>query len=80
MEVHAHEVLQMIAASETGFTRASLTDAIIEKYGPETRFSTCGGGGLTAAALVAFLDERGKLTGPKDALRLKPGEACQCQG
>jgi probable metal-binding protein len=78
MEIHAHEVLKMIAESETGYTRASLIEAIREKFGPDARFATCGGGGLTAEDLVTFIDERGKLAGPADALQLAPGEECSC--
>ena len=78
MEIHAHEVLQMMAASETGYTRATLTQAMAEQFGQDARFKTCSSGGLTAAALVDFLDERGKLAGPEDALHLAPGEECTC--
>lgn len=78
MEIHAHEVLQMMAASETGYTRDTLAKAIHETFGQDARFKTCSGGGLTAADLVVFLDERGKLAGPEDALHLAPGEECTC--
>ena len=78
MEVHAHDVLNMIAASETGYTRASLAEAMRGRFGPDARFQTCSGGGMTAEELVAFIDERGKLAGPDHALRLAPDGSCAC--
>ena len=68
----------MMAASPAGFTRASLAEAIRDRFGREARFHTCSSSGLTAEQLVVFIDERGKLAGPDDALRLDPSKQCHC--
>lgn len=78
MEVHVHEILQMMATSGRGYTRESLAQAVLEKFGADTRFSTCAGGGLTAEGVVEFIEARGKLMGPDDALRLDPEKQCEC--
>ena len=78
MEVHVHEVLQMMAASPEGFTRESLAGAVLDKFGEAARFTTCSARGLTAGALVDFIEARGKLMGPDDALRLDPSKQCAC--
>ena len=77
-DIHVHEVLQMMAAAETGFTRASLARAIVDRFGGDARFTTCTSRGLTPDALVDFIEARGKLTGPEDALRLDRSKSCAC--
>ena len=56
---HGHEVLQMMEGHSYD-SAESLVAAIQEKFGPDERFYTCSAENLTAAALVAFLQERGK--------------------
>lgn len=78
MEVHVHEILQMMAASERGFTRDSLEQAVLEKFGDDARFTTCSCSGMTAKGVVEFIEARGKLMGPEDDLRLDPAKQCAC--
>ena len=59
-EVHGHDVIDLILDSKQAYTRASLTAAIIARFGPDTRYHTCFAAGLSAAELIDFLTERGK--------------------
>jgi probable metal-binding protein len=78
MEVHIHEILQMMAAAGQGWTREGLAQAVVDTFGEEARFATCSGSGLDAREAVAFIEARGKLMGPEDALQLDPGNPCAC--
>lgn len=57
---HGHEVLNMMLESPTPFSRKSLTETILKKYGENMRFHTCSAENMTAAELVDFLEGKGK--------------------
>ena len=59
-EVHVHEVIQMMMDSGVNYTRPTLRAAILEQFGADTRFATCGGGGLSVDECIDFLIARGK--------------------
>ena len=63
--IHGHEVLQMMLDSGKTYTKASLAEDIVQRFGGEARFHTCSAEDLTAEQLVAFLDSKGKLV-PQD--------------
>jgi probable metal-binding protein len=74
-EVHVHEIIQMMMDSGVNYTRETLRAAIIERFGPDARFATCGSGGLTVEECIDFLIARGKFvdsasgfTAPNDLL------------
>ena len=60
MEVHAHEVMRMMLESDTGFTRDSLAEAIVERFGEDARFHSCSRKGMNVSAVIDFLESRGK--------------------
>ncbi len=76
-EVHGHEVLHMMINSGKAYTRESLVAKIQETFGAETRFRACSTGNLTAAELVEFLDQKGKLLRHADGLRTSVDVMCQ---
>ncbi len=53
--VHGHEVMAMMVESGTGYTRESLRAAIVERFGPDTRFYTCSADRMTPDELITFL-------------------------
>ncbi|GKP40802.1 hypothetical protein NUKP28_44760 [Klebsiella quasipneumoniae] len=63
--IHGHEVLQMMLASGECWTAASLEAAIHRRFGAEARFHTCSAENLSAAELVAFLEQKGKFILPE---------------
>uniref|UniRef100_UPI0008F8779F YecH family metal-binding protein n=1 Tax=Klebsiella pneumoniae TaxID=573 RepID=UPI0008F8779F len=59
--IHGHEVLQMMLASGESWTVASLEAAIRRRFGEEARFHICSAENLSAAQLVAFLENKSHL-------------------
>ena len=59
-DIHAHEVMHMMLETGGGYTRDSLEEAIVERFGSEARFRSCSASGMDAQAVVAFLESRGK--------------------
>ena len=53
--------MEMMLAADKVYTKDTLVADIIAKFGADARFHTCSAEDLTAEALVAFLDARGKL-------------------
>ncbi len=60
-QIHGHEVLDMMMHSGKTYTRQSLLEDIITRFGLQTRFYTCSAENMTAEQLIDFLDTRGKL-------------------
>ena len=58
MEIHAHEVMQMMLEKDGGFSRESLAQAITERFGADARFYSCSASGMDVAAVIAFLESR----------------------
>lgn len=75
-EVHAHRVMEALLLGGQTYSRGGLETAIREEFGTATRFETCSARGMTAAELVHFLIERGKLAGAGDTLGFAPAGAC----
>jgi probable metal-binding protein len=60
-QIHGHEVIKMMLSSGKSYTKASLAEEIVCKFGAEARFFTCSAENLGPAELVDFLDAKGKL-------------------
>jgi probable metal-binding protein len=78
-QIHGHEVLQMMLSSGETYTKQSLTVAIINRFGADTRFHTCSAEDLTAEQLVEFLDARGKLVQQNGGLQTSADLLCRHQ-
>lgn len=74
--IHGHEVIQMMVESGLTFTKTSLCEAIVTKFGAEARFHTCSADGLTPEGLIDFLDSKGKLTQVPGGFVFGAGEPC----
>jgi probable metal-binding protein len=75
--IHGHEVMQMMLASGQTYTRESLREDIVARFGPDARFHTCSAENLTAEQLIDFLDGRGKFTGGPQGFTTEPARMCQ---
>lgn len=75
-EIHGHEVIAMILESSHSYTRESLAEAIVARFGSDTRFFTCSASGMDAATLVAFLESRGKFMPLDDGFTINPDRVC----
>ncbi len=58
--IHGHEVMQMMVESDQSFSKKTLEEAIISKFGENAKFYTCSQEDMTAVELIAFLESRGK--------------------
>ncbi len=76
-QIHGHEVLQMMMASGKTYTKASLAEEILGKFGADARFYTCSAENMTAAQLVEFLDSRGKLVRQGTGFQTSPDLMCK---
>ncbi|SPW33129.1 putative metal-binding protein [Edwardsiella tarda] len=62
--IHGHDVMHMMLASATPYTRETLIAAIAQRFGADARFHTCSATDLSAADLVDLLAARGKFVPP----------------
>lgn len=75
--IHGHEVLQMILSSDIAFTKASLIDAIYQKFGNDSRFHTCSAENMTATELVDFLEKKGKFIPAEGGFTTSENKICR---
>lgn len=75
-QIHGHEVMAMMMASDEAYTAESLRDAIVTQFGEDARFYTCSAEGLDAAALVAFLEGKGKFVPHGEGFNTHPDKVC----
>jgi probable metal-binding protein len=76
-QIHGHEVLEMMLASGKTYTKPSLTEEIIQRFGADARFHTCSAQDLTAEQLVDFLDARGKLVQQAGGFQTSADRMCK---
>lgn len=75
-QVHAHDVLDMMAASARPYSRESLIAEMAGKFGADARFHTCSASGMTADELIDFLAERRKFIGTAESFVFDTARAC----
>jgi len=75
-KIHAHEVMHMMLETEGGFTRESLAEAIIERFGADARFHSCSADGMDARAVVEFLEHRGKFVAREGGFNTASDRIC----
>ena len=51
-QVHGHEVMQMMMDEQKPYTRETLREAMVAKFGAETRYFTCSAEGMTPDELI----------------------------
>ncbi|BBT78587.1 YecH family metal-binding protein [Aeromonas allosaccharophila] len=74
--VHGHEVMEMMLAHGGQFTRASLKQAMAERFGAEARFHTCSASEMDAEALIDFLAARGKFIDSAEGFQTHADKIC----
>jgi probable metal-binding protein len=75
-QIHGHEVMKMMVESGEAFTRASLQAAILTRFGTDARFYTCSAKDMTTAALIDFLEQRGKFVPKDNGFSTLPDKIC----
>ena len=76
-QIHGHDVLEMMMASNQLYSKDSLKAAIAEKFGADTRFHTCSAENMDAGELIEFLAQRGKFTTDAGSFTVDPATICQ---
>jgi len=76
-QIHGHDVMEMMTASNQSYSKGSLKEAIIGKFGSEARFHTCSAENMTAEELIEFLAQRGKFKENTGGFSLKPDSMCR---
>ncbi|MDR3412590.1 MAG: YecH family protein [Formivibrio sp.] len=74
--IHGHEVMHFMLEHGGKFTRQSLQEAIIGRFGADTRFHTCSAEGMDAAALIDFLANKGKFVESAEGFNTEPEKIC----
>jgi probable metal-binding protein len=74
--VHGHEVMQFMLEAGGTFSRESLKDAVIDRFGPDTRFHTCSAEGMTAEQLIDFLAAKGKFVEAEGGFNTRSDRIC----
>ena len=74
--IHGHEIMEMILAAETPYSRAALQQAVVNRFGEAARFHTCSAREMTLDELLIFLGRRGKVVEVDGVLETSRGEIC----
>ena len=76
MEIHAHEVMHMMLELDRDFSRESLSQAIVERFGVDAKFHSCSQVGMDVHAVVDFLESRGKFVARADGFNTAQDKIC----
>ena len=76
MDIHAHEVMHMMLEQDNDFSRESLSQAIIERFGVDARFHSCSQAGMDVPAVIDFLESRGKFVARADGFNTAKDKIC----
>ncbi|CAJ1857763.1 YecH family metal-binding protein [Aeromonas jandaei] len=74
--VHGHEVMEMMLEQDGQFTRASLKQAMAQRFGADARFHTCSASEMDAEALIDFLAARGKFIEAGEGFQTRADRIC----
>ncbi|MEO1295894.1 MAG: YecH family metal-binding protein [Cyanobacteria bacterium J06636_16] len=75
-KIHGHDVMRMMLDNGESYTKDTLRDAIINRFGEATRFYTCSAENMTASELVEFLASRGKFIEMGAGFTTTPEKIC----
>jgi len=76
MEIHAHEVMRMMLERNEAFDRASLAQAIAERFGADARFHACSAAGMDIEGVIDFLESRGKFVARANGFNTAADRIC----
>ena len=74
--IHGHEVMEMMLEQDGQFTRASLKQAMAQRFGADARFHTCSAREMDAEALIDFLAARGKFIEAGEGFQTRADKIC----
>ena len=62
--------------NRAAFSRESLAQAIIERFGADARFCSCSASGMDVEAVITFLESRGKFVAREDGFNTDRNRIC----
>jgi probable metal-binding protein len=68
--------MHMMLEQDEVFSRKSLTQAIVDRFGVNTRFHSCSASGMDVHAVVDFLESRGKFVARDDGFNTAEDKIC----
>jgi probable metal-binding protein len=68
--------MHMMLETGEGYTRESLTEAIVTRFGADARFRSCSASNMDASAVVDFLESRGKFVAREDGFNTVQDRVC----
>ncbi|MFI3261881.1 MAG: YecH family metal-binding protein [Rikenellaceae bacterium] len=74
-EVHAHEVLRMMEGNS--YSKATLKEAIVARFGADQLFHTCSAKGLDAEGIIEFLTAKGKFKPYEEGFTVDLTKVCK---
>ena len=74
--IHAHDVLDMVAASNSGIILEELRSTLNAQFGPDVRFTNCADARFTVDELLLFLEARGKISVNDGVARVNAHNVC----
>jgi probable metal-binding protein len=75
-DIHAHEVMHMMMEQGGAFSRDSLGQAIIKRFGAGASFCSCSAAGMDVQAVIDFLESRGKFIAQDDGFNTAQDKIC----
>lgn len=75
--IHGHEVMHFMMEHGGSFTKQSLREAIVARFGADARFHTCSADGMNAEQLIDFLEARGKFIAEGTGLTANADKICK---
>ncbi len=76
VQIHGHEVMEMMATDGKTYTKETLREAMATKFGSDARFFTCSAENMTADELIVFLEMRGKFIPSAEGFSTDKSKIC----
>lgn len=76
MDIHAHEVMHMMLELNRDFSRETLAEAIVDRFGSNARFCSCSAENMDVDGVIAFLESRGKFVVREDGFNTAADKIC----
>ena len=75
--IHGHEVMVFMLEHGGSFTKRSLREAIVARFGAQARFHTCSADNMTAEQLIDLLEAKGKFVADDNGFNTRRDRICR---
>ncbi|WP_434339984.1 YecH family metal-binding protein [Motilimonas cestriensis] len=74
--VHVHDILNLMEASQATYSNESLTAALNQVFGEQAQYRSCKVQGMNVVEAIEFLKNKGKFEGTETAFKKAAGHSC----